>query len=159
MPRLRVGGFKVLLHLVGGPRRGGAARGRRELLAVAQRRLRNLQLLALAVALHDAALHRLRKGVARRRRVPSVDAYLDRVGLVGHGAGDTVLADDGERAGGVDAELAAGGEVVGLCDVDADLDGLAGGDALDCRVLDLAGGDSLLDAKEWNSVIFGRGSE
>lgn len=142
--RAAVRGLEVLLHARGGAGRGGVLGGRGEVLAVAERLLRDLELLAAAVVLHVAALGH--EGAALGGGMLAVDVHLDGVGLERDGILDGFVANYVDGAGGADGEPATGGQVVGLGDVDADLDGLAGRDVLDGRLLNLLGGDSLLDA-------------
>lgn len=146
--------LEVLLHLVAGTTGSSLLSLGSHAGATRQSLLSNGELIARAVALNLGAL--LVESGADGKGLRTVDLGFDAVRVEGHRADElgAVILGEGEGALGEDVELAASGKIVELGDVKVDLDGFAGGDALEGSLFQAAGVESDADAVEGNVLLY-----
>lgn len=145
--------LEVLLHLVARTASSSLLGLGGHTGAARQSLLSDGELVAGAVALNLGAL--MVEGSANGKGLGTVDFGLDTVRVKGHGADElgAIILGEGEGALGEDVELAASGKIVELGDVKVDLDGLAGGDALEGSLFQAAGVEGDADAVEGDVLL------
>lgn len=148
--------LEVLLELAGRARRRGRLRALRQAAAGADGVARGRALRARAGRLHDGALDLLVEGVVHPLGRRAVDRGRDDVADEGHDAGDgrRVALGEGEGALAQKLDGTALAEVVSLGSIELNLNGLAGGDALEGLLGQALGGNLVADAIEGDLLVY-----
>lgn len=144
-----VGGvLEEFFDLLSGTRLGSLSGGVGEINTVLLGSNDGIATLALTVALDGSALGD--SGVTDGSSSGAIDVSVQLVGVEGDRANElgAVLLGELEDSRGEDVELATRAEVVGVGDIEVNLDGLASGNALEVVLLETVSGDAEADTLE-----------
>lgn len=148
------GVLEELLDLLGGTRLGSLSSSVGEVNTVLLSSNNGIATFALTVALDGGALGD--SGVTNGGSSGTIDVGVQLVGVVGDRANKlgASLLGKLEDSGGEDVELATRAKVVGVGNVELNLDGLASGNALEVALLEAMSGNAKADTLEGSSLAY-----